>query len=214
MSRRKTDQDDAGLGRREQNKLDTRERIRDAAYALFLEQGFAETTTRAIAERAGIASGTLFNYADDKADLLFMVFHDRLQSATARQVRSLPRDRPLIERLLHLFAGPFSMYGETPALSAEFIRTLPGARGRNAAEVNALTFSFIATVAGVIREARERGEVDASVDPLFAARNVFSLYFGALISWLMGLAPTVEHALDPILKDSLALQIRGFAPRP
>lgn len=207
------DETKPGVGRREQNKAETRERIRDAALALFTEQGYGPTTTRQIAERAGVASGTLFNYADDKQDLLFMVFHDRLFDVSNRQIRSLPRERPLLERLLHLFAGPFAMYGETPDLSAEFIRSLPGARGRNASEVNALTFSFIASVANVVREGRDRGEVAADIDPLFAARNIFSLYFGALIGWLMGLAPTVESALDPILKDSLALQIRGFSPR-
>jgi len=200
-------------GRREQNKLDKRLRIRDSAAALFVELGYGPTTTRMIAERAGVAAGTLFLYADDKQDLMFLVFHDRLQAAAERQTRSLPRNAPLIERLLHLFRGIFAMYAETPALSAEFIKTLPGSKGRNAAEVNALTFAFIATLANLVREGKERGEVDPSVDALMAARNVFSLYFGSLMSWLMGLAPTMESALDPILKDSLLLQIRGLAAR-
>lgn len=199
--------------RRERNKVDKRERIRDAAAALFEERGFAGTTTRMVAERAGVAAGTVFLYADDKHDLLFLVFHDRLRDVVERQRRSLPRGGPLIERLMHLFRGIFAMYGETPATSAEFVRSLPGARGRNADEVNALTFSFLATLATLVREARERGEVDATVDPLLAARNVFSLYFGALLGWLMGLAPTMELALDPVLRQSLELQMRGLAAR-
>lgn len=200
-------------GRREQNKLDKRLRIRDAAAELFEELGYGPTTTRMIAERAGVAAGTLFLYADDKQDLLFLVFHDRLQAAAERQTRSLSRNAPLIDRLLHMFRGIFAMYGETPALSAEFIKTLPGSKGRNADEVNALTFAFIATLANLVREGKARGEVDPAVDALMAARNIFSLYFGALMSWLMGLAPTLESALDPILRDSLLLQIRGLAAR-
>jgi len=200
-------------GRRALNKLDKRQRIRDAAAALFEEQGYGPTTTRMIAERAGVAAGTLFLYADDKQDLMFLVFHDRLQAAVERQVRSLPRQAPLLDRLLHLFRGVFAMYAETPALSAEFIKALPGSKGRNAAEVNALTFSFLATLATTVREGKARGEVAPEVDALLAARNIFSLYFGSLLSWLMGLAPTMESALDPILRDSLRLQIDGLGPR-
>lgn len=205
--------EEAEGGRREQNKLEKRLRIRDAAAALFIEQGYAATTTRMIAERAGVAAGTLFLYADDKQDLMFLVFHDRLQAAVERQTRSLPRQGPLIDRLLHMFRGVFAMYAEAPALSAEFIKALPGSKGRNANEVNALTFSFIATLATLVREGKERGEVDPRVDALMAARNIFSLYFGSLLSWLMGLAPTMESALDPILRDALMLQMTGLVPR-
>lgn len=203
----------AESGRREQNKLDKRLRIRDAAAELFVELGYAATTTRMIAERAGVATGTLFLYADDKQDLMFLVFHDRLQGAVERQTRSLPRQGPLVDRLLHMFRGVFAMYAETPALSAEFIKALPGSKGRNANEVNALTFAFLATLATLVREAKERGEVDPGIDALMAARNIFSLYFGSLLAWLMGLAPTMESALDPILRDALTLQMNGLVGR-
>src|SRR5262249_17850036 len=56
----------------------TREQVRRAAFELFSSVGFDETTTQAIAERAGVAAGTVFLHASDKADLLFLVMHDRL----------------------------------------------------------------------------------------------------------------------------------------
>ncbi|MFO0746334.1 MAG: TetR/AcrR family transcriptional regulator [Myxococcota bacterium] len=199
--------------RRTQNKLDKRDRIRDAAWSLFQELGYDATTTKAIATRAEVAAGTLFLYADDKRDLLFMVFRDRIRQAVETQRASLPRSAPFLDQMLHLFRGIFRMYGESPALAAEFVRSLPGARGRNADEVNAETYAFLAHVATLVREAQRKGELDASLDPLMAARNVFSLYFGALLSWVMGLAPTVDAALDPVLKTSLQLQLRGFLPR-
>ena len=56
----------------------TREQIRLAAWELFTTHGFEKTTTQAIARRAGVAAGTVFLHASDKADLLFLVMHDRL----------------------------------------------------------------------------------------------------------------------------------------
>lgn len=199
--------------KRADKKADKRLRIRDAAWKLFNERGYDATTTRAVAEEAGVAAGTLFLYADDKADLLFLVFHDRLQQAVQEARDSLPRQATLVPQLLHVFRGIFTMYGETPAMAAEFVRALPSARGRNAQEVNALTFTFFAYLAQMVREAQHRGEVDPSIDTLLAARNIFSLYFGALLSWVAGIAPTIEMALDPVLRDALQLQLRGLATR-
>ena len=199
--------------KRTDKKADKRQRIRDAAWKLFLEHGYDGTTTRAVANEAGVAAGTLFLYADDKPDLLFLVFHDRLQQTVAAMRETLPRQQPLVPQLLHMFQGIFAMYGETPALAAEFVRALPSARGRNAQEVNALTFSFFAYLAQMVREAQLRGEVDTTIDTLLAARNIFSLYFGALLSWVSGLVPSVEAAHDPLLREALQLQLRGLAPR-
>lgn len=213
MSAVKKKASQAPTSRRARNKLDKRERIRDAAWALFVEQGYARTTTREVAERAGVAVGTLFLYADDKADLLFLAFHDRLQEALTAQRHTLNRQASLVPQLLHVFSGIFEMYGETPELAAEFVRAQPGARGRNAQEVNALTFSFFAHLAQMVREAQERGEVDPAVDSLLAARNIFSLYFGALMAWVSGLVPTTGLALDPVLRDALVLQLHGLQRR-
>ena len=53
-----------------QTKAATRERIIDAARQLFAANGFEASTTRDIADAAGIASGTLFNYFATKEDIL------------------------------------------------------------------------------------------------------------------------------------------------
>ena len=56
-------------GKRVENKAKTRKAILRAALELFAEKGFYQTTTRAIARKAGIAEGTLFNYFETKEDL-------------------------------------------------------------------------------------------------------------------------------------------------
>ncbi len=43
------------------------------------------------------------------------------------------------------------------------------------------------------------------------AQNLFGLYFLQLMTWLSGHA-TLAVALVPLLRDSIALQIRGFRP--
>ncbi len=192
-------------------KLDTRERIRRAAWELFTTKGYEETTTKAVAKRAGVAAGTVFVHASDKADLLFLVMHDRLAGAVDRQLASLP-EGPLLARLLHVFSGLFRMYGEHPGVARAFLAAIPGARGPNGQRVDALTFAFLFRIAQLVRDAQEAGELARDVDPQLAARNVFALYYASLLAWLSGYVP-LDAALDPGLKDALALQVRGLAKR-
>lgn len=47
----------------------TRQSIEEAAYALFLEQGYHGTSMRQIAERAGLALGGIYNHFASKEDI-------------------------------------------------------------------------------------------------------------------------------------------------
>ena len=71
-------------GQREKNKIEKLQRIREAARELFVKKGFDETTTREIAARAGVGIGTVFTYAENKRDLLFLVANDDLDEVTRK----------------------------------------------------------------------------------------------------------------------------------
>lgn len=57
-------------GRRERRSRELRDRIYQAAQALFLEYGFAATTVNQIAEAADVAQATFFNHFQSKAAIL------------------------------------------------------------------------------------------------------------------------------------------------
>lgn len=200
----------ARIDGRRKRSIDTRERIRAAAWELFSTAGYDATTTQAIAKRAGVAAGTVFVHASDKADLLFLVMHDKLAEVVEDRMSTVPRGR-LLERLLYVFGGLYRMYGEHPEVAAAFVRNLPGASGPNAQRMTMLTFGFVHRVSLLVAEAQTSGEVSREVEPLACAQNLFALYFMALMMWLSGHA-TLDTALVPVLRDAIALQIRGFRP--
>ncbi|QAY65836.1 TetR/AcrR family transcriptional regulator [Paenibacillus protaetiae] len=55
--------------KREEKKLETKNRILEAAMCLFAEQGFEATTVAQITEAAGVAKGTFFNYFKTKEEV-------------------------------------------------------------------------------------------------------------------------------------------------
>jgi AcrR family transcriptional regulator len=59
------------LGLRERKKLQTRQRITDAAHDLFAERGFDQVPVTEIARRAEVSEATVFNYFPTKEDLVY-----------------------------------------------------------------------------------------------------------------------------------------------
>lgn len=72
---------------------DARERLERAAVALFLEQGFASTTVRQIAEHAGLTTRTYFRHFADKREVLFA--GDEIPQYARALLRSAPDDLKL-----------------------------------------------------------------------------------------------------------------------
>src|SRR5882762_5109341 len=87
------------LGLRERSKLDKLKRIKSAARELFLLRGYDEATTREIARIADVALGTLFAYAVDKRDLLYLIVNDDLEAMTAAAAESFSPRGTVEQRL-------------------------------------------------------------------------------------------------------------------
>ena len=61
------------FNRPSQSEDSSRDRIKKAAIKLFAARGFDGTTTRELAEAAGVAEGTLFRHFDNKKAILIEV---------------------------------------------------------------------------------------------------------------------------------------------
>lgn len=70
--------------------------IERAAFALFTERGFEETTLEAIAEAAGVGRRTLLRYYPSKNDIPWGRFDDNLVGLR-RSLESMPHDIPVYE---------------------------------------------------------------------------------------------------------------------
>lgn len=76
-------------GRRGRNKADKRARILTAAQRLLDEVGYERMAMSRVAQDAGVAAGTVFQYAATKPELLMMVIEDTWRDAVTTSVRDL-----------------------------------------------------------------------------------------------------------------------------
>jgi AcrR family transcriptional regulator len=74
---------------RERKRLRTKRAIQDAAFALFAQQGYEDTTVEQVADLAEVATATFFRYFPGKADVV-LDCHDELLPALWEAIVSRP----------------------------------------------------------------------------------------------------------------------------
>ena len=196
------------MSRRARRKTETLRRIEEAGWHLFTTRGYEATSTREIAEAADIAAGTLFNYFPEKRSLLIHLMQRQIDSAVNRAFDTMTPST-LEGELSHLFAALTQSYAKERRLSRVFIKELLFTDGAGRAESAAWTFDFVKRIAGVVRNAQRRGELDPSIEPMDAAQQVFSAHYFGLVTWLGGTIPS-RVAQEEQFQAALRLLLRGL----
>lgn len=196
---------------RERNRRDKLQRITVAARALFVEKGFDETTTREIAERAGVALGTLFLYATDKRDLLFLICTDELEALTDNAFGAVPEKERLIDELIHIFDFYYGYFAEQPGLSKYILRELTffvsGVQGQR---FQSNRHRVISQLVEHLKAAKARGLLKETSDPGDVGWVVFAIYQAEIREWLIDPAPDAADGLRS-LRRALNVALDGCA---
>ncbi len=87
----------------QRKKDEVRAAILDAAFTLFTEQGYSETSIPVIARRAGFSTANVYIYFHSKIDILFTLYEPWLQERLDRfeaSIRRIKDPRKRLERIL------------------------------------------------------------------------------------------------------------------
>jgi AcrR family transcriptional regulator len=170
--------------KREQGKLQRRERLYEAALALFRSQGYEATTVDQITRRAGLAKGTFFNYFPTKdAVLRYMGTREigRLGTTILSGSNGASSGVAKLKRLLTALAA--SLQGDRDLVCLIF------RRGISVSELlagDAGGFSLQPMTSLLLRQSQRAGEISAGVDPDMLAAALDALYLQQLVRWCEG----------------------------
>ena len=199
--------------RRERNKAEKLDRISRAARRLFIRRGYDATTLRDIAAQARVGVGTLFSYASDKRDLLFLIINDDIEAMNARAFAEAPEDAPLLERLVAIFRRFFWFFGRQPNLSRIILKELTFySAGPQARRFQAGRSAVLARLAEAVRAAQAKGEIGSNEAAEEIAATIFSIYAGEIRQWLGSRKPQLEPGLAA-LRRHFRLLIAGLGSR-
>ena len=200
-------------------RADQREAVRDAtrtaivraALGLFQTKGFDETTTRAIAKKAGVAEGTVFNYFRTKEDIALHFFNEELDHAIAT-VRGNPKlaKAPLEEKLFALvqsqldYLAPYERF-----IGAAIVHALrPASKlGPLSTSSQLLQLRYVEFVEQLMDESLP--ERETSLARLFGPRAFWLFYLGILLYWLHDASEGKEDTLA-FLDRSLTIGVKAL----
>ena len=200
--------------RRDEKKESTRQAILRAALALFAQQGFYHTTTKAISRKAKIAEGTLFNYFETKEDLALYFFEQELVRIIEwyhqdKRVRGVPLPEKLFAIIHHLL-DRLSPYEEF--IGAVYLRALQPSSKLSPLSLQSQEHNlrYLRFIREVLAEAETEGEIPKVGDIGAYAFGV--LHLAMITYWLQDRSPGKEQTLallDRCLKLATHLLKRG-----
>jgi AcrR family transcriptional regulator len=184
-------------------------RILEAAQALFAQQGFENATTRDIAQAAGIAAGTLFNYFPTKEAVAMALVAAALEQAHRKfEARRQPGES-LEEDLFSFIATELGCLKPHRNYLAPVLETAlsPLAKANASPEGEALRVDHLEVVE---RLTAARGQTQR---PSIVSLQVYwALYTGVLAFWAQDASPRQEDTLA-VLDHSLKAFV-GSIPLP
>jgi AcrR family transcriptional regulator len=201
-------------GLRARNKLDKLRRIKEAAQSLFIAKGFDDTTMREIAERAGVGLGTIFLYAKDKRDLLFLTINEPLQHITQQAEGTVEPKALLIENLLAIAKLHYRFFGKQPALARLALREMIFYdSGTQATSFQKTRERLIRLFGRTIEFAITNAEIAPSEPPLFVGWTLFCIFQVELRRWLASDVTNLGTGLDQLERAFRMLKV-GLALAP
>jgi AcrR family transcriptional regulator len=172
---------------RQQQKANTRAKIKTVAKRAFLKQGIEATSTRYLSDQAGIAVGTLFVHFPDKLALVKDIFFDEMDVALRAAVVAQKASASPIDYLLQMAQVLFDFYDEY----AEFTRlVLLDSLAKGGFHTNQMTVIS----EGIVKRFKQV-DVDDKTATIFAENMIANYWFVLLNCVPKGVlgAAAIEH---------------------
>jgi AcrR family transcriptional regulator len=160
-----------------------RERILRSAAEVFGELGFSGADVGKIAEKAGVAKGSLYNYFTSKEELYLFVCRDGLERSRKAVYEGIEPGWDIYKKIDHLFRSGVTFAVSHPEYIRLYINVSSAGMDRFAdqltLEVEKYTSDYLKKI---INEGIENGSVYSDVDPNLAAFLINSLYVMFVVS--------------------------------
>ncbi|MFD7552636.1 TetR family transcriptional regulator [Streptomyces sp. NPDC059578] len=178
-----------------------REALAEAAFQLFLERGFEQTTVDDIVARAGVGRRSFFRYFPSKEDAVFPD-HERCLADMRAFLDAHPGGDP-VARVCDAARLVLRLYAANPEFSVQRYRLTREVSGLRTYELSVVR-RYEATLAGYLR-GRFGASRDGDLRAEMIAAAVVAAHNNGLRTWLRAGGAgdpdeEVDHALDLVLR--------------
>ncbi len=163
----------------------TKTRMYDAALALIAEKGFAGTTVDEIAERAGVAKGTVYYHFAGKAELVEALIVEKLTPVDDKfraSVASAPDPATALETLVR---GELEWIRDNRSFAKLMVTELWREERMWHRTLFELRHRIVDHFRDAIAAGIDAGVFRSDIDPQFAASALFGMTVTSALDWLI-----------------------------
>jgi AcrR family transcriptional regulator len=194
----------------EEYKLETRDKILEAAEVLFSKKGYYDTSMDEIVKQSGLSKGGIYEYFSSKEDLFLALKDKRVQSSLNRLNSTFgPSDSPMskLEKAADIvFTSMVGSSKEACRMSLEFSVLAPRIKSLQRARDNQLR-ALHDFVFKIVKEGVDGGEFRNEIDPDSAACIIVGMVDGLSFDWA---TTTFDFDWALLKKQSLELFTKGL----
>lgn len=194
------------MNRRERKKINSKKAIIDAAVALFIKQGYSETSIAEIMNEADLGLGTFYNYFQSKEEILKYFLGDIIAKTNQSFISLSKEAKNAAEILTEMFLFTGRMLDQNRFVLPLFLSSVhkgTGTKTSSAPPTDRLTFKTIFD--GIITEGQQKGEFRKDIPAEVITEMFHSIFQAASFSSLdITFMENIEYKLKLIL-DGLIL---------
>ncbi|GHF31822.1 TetR family transcriptional regulator [Streptomyces mashuensis] len=168
-------------------RRNTRRKLFDAAVTLIAEQGFSSTTVDEIAERAGVAKGTVYYNFASKTELFEELLRDGVELLTdalrAAAGETAERGGNGAEALDGMIRAGLDFITRYPSLAQLYVAELWRTNRAWRPTLTRARQQAVAVIEEVLRDAVAAGELGDDVDVPLTASALFGMVLVAALDW-------------------------------
>ncbi|MFM9367392.1 TetR/AcrR family transcriptional regulator [Streptomyces sp. Da 82-17] len=165
----------------------TRAKLYEAAVTLIAEKGFSATTVDEIAERAGVAKGTVYYNFASKAELFEELLRHGVGLLTASLQEAADRTAAeggsKVDALDRMIRAGLVFIDTYPAFTQLYVAELWRTNRAWQSTLMVVRQQAVAVVEGVLREGVEAGELSSEIDIQLTAAALVGMVLVAALDW-------------------------------
>lgn len=191
------------------SRVPTRERLFQAAVTLIAEQGFSATTVDEIAERAGVAKGTVYYNFSSKSELFEELLRHGVELLTAdlraAAAASAEAGGGRVDALDAMVRAGLLFIDRYPSFTRLYVAELWRTNRSWNSTLLVVRREAVATVEKELRAGVEEGELSGDIDVTLTAAALVGMVLVAALDWK---AFQPERSLDDV-HGALSLLLQG-----
>lgn len=196
---------------REQNKIEKRKCILEAAIRLFSDKGYEQTSIEELAREAGIGKGTVYSYFETKRDIVRAFCEDQLEYTRNELTATTNPQTSLKEQLLVIFMAEFRHVTANKEFGRLFLQEKVFPREHYTVDDQEMQNRYFELLYPIYEKAQRRGELNSELELLHISGHFYSLYLLILSCWYNGMIATedIAHSMEVLIEQA----INGLKPQ-